>query len=479
MEEHVAEVNEICFMPATEMARRIRARELSAREVMSAHLSQIDRVNPTINAIVSAIDPEKVLSFADDADRRAAKGESTGPLHGLPIAHKDMEETAGIRTTFGSPIYADNVPSRDTLLVQRLKAAGALTIGKTNVPEFAAGSQTFNPIFGATLNPYDTSKTSGGSSGGAAAALACGMLPIADGSDMGGSLRNPGNFNNVVGLRVSPGRVPSWPAGNAWSNLSVKGPMARTVADAALMLSAIAGPDPRTPISLSEPGEIFRQPLDRDFRGVRVAWSPDLGGLPVDSGVREVLESQRDAFESLGCVVDEATPDFSGADHIFTTLRAAAFAAGHAEELKHYRHLIKDTVIWNTEEGLKLSALDVSRAEAQRTELYQRVRAFMEDYDFLLCPVNQVPPFPVETPYPTEINGVEMENYIAWMKSAYYITLTTLPAISVPCGFTPDGLPVGIQIVGRWRNDVGVLQLAHAFEQGTQVGTRRPPVVEG
>lgn len=469
--------DDICFMTATEMARRIRARELSAREVMDAHLRQIERLNPTVNAIVSAIDPEEALTLSDSADERLRAGGDVGPLHGLPIAHKDMEETAGIRTTYGSPIYSDNVPTRDTLLVQRLKSAGALTIGKTNVPEFAAGSQTFNPIFGATLNPYDTTKTSGGSSGGAAAALACGMLPIADGSDMGGSLRNPGNFNNVVGLRVSPGRVPTWPAGNAWSNLSVKGPMARTVEDTALMLSAIAGPDARAPISLGEPGAIFRQPLVREFAGVRVAWSPDLGGLPVDPRVREALESQRHVFEDIGCVVEEATPDFSGADEVFTTLRAASFAAGHAEELKHYRHLIKDTVIWNTEEGLKLSSLDVSRAEAKRTELYQRVRAFMEEYDFLLCPVNQAPPFDVETPHLTEINGVEMENYIAWMKSAYYITVTTLPAISVPCGFTAEGLPVGLQIVGRWRDDFGVLQIAHAFEQATEVWKRRPPVV--
>lgn len=465
-----------CFMTATEMARAIRDREVSAREIMTAHLQQIERVNPTVNAIVSAIDPEQALALAGKADERLAAGEDVGPLHGLPVAHKDMEETAGIRTTFGSPIYSDNVPTRDTLLVQRLKAAGALTIGKTNVPEFAAGSQTFNPIFGATLNPYDLTKTSGGSSGGAAAALACGMLPIADGSDLGGSLRNPGNFNNVVGLRVTPGRVPTWPAGNAWSTLSVKGPMARTVEDTALMLSALAGPDARAPISLGDPGEAFRQPLDQDFNGVRVAWSPDLGGLPVDARVRDVLESQRHVFEAIGCTVEEASPDFSGADYIFTTLRAASFAAGHAEELKHYRHLIKDTVIWNTEEGLKLTALDVSRAESKRTELYHHVRTFMEEYDFLLCPVNQVPPFSVDTPYPTEINGVAMENYITWMKSAYYITITALPAISVPCGFTPEGLPVGLQIVGRWRDDFGVLQIAHAFERATEIWKRHPVV---
>ena len=294
-------MSEICFMTATEMAERIRRRDLSAREVMEAHLAQIERVNPVVNAIVTRVPDDEALALADAADAALARGEDVGPLHGLPIAHKDLEETKGLRTTFGSPIYRDYVPDHDTLLVERLKRAGALTIGKTNVPEFGAGSQTFNPIFGPTRNPYDTTKTCGGSSGGAAVALACGMIPIADGSDTGGSLRNPGNFNNVVGFRPSAGRVPTWPAAMGWSMLGVKGPMARTVADVALMLSAIAGPDPRSPISLPEPGSFFARPLERDFRGVRIAWCPDLGGLPVDPRVTAVLESQRQTFSDLGC----------------------------------------------------------------------------------------------------------------------------------------------------------------------------------
>ncbi|MDI3340262.1 MAG: amidase [Sphaerobacter sp.] len=469
--------DEICFMTARELAARIRRRELSAREVMEAHLAQIARVNPLVNAIVSQVPEEEALALADAADAALARGDEVGPLHGLPIAHKDLEETKGLRTTFGSPIYRDYIPERDTLLVERLKRAGALTIGKTNVPEFGAGSQTFNPVFGPTRNPYDLSKTCGGSSGGAAVALACGMLPIADGSDTGGSLRNPGNFNNVVGFRPSAGRVPTWPAAMGWSTLGVKGPLARTVGDVALLLSAMAGPDPRSPIALPEPGSVFARPLERDFRGVRVAWSRDLGGLPVDPRVTAVLESQRHVFADLGCVVEEATPDLRDADEIFHVLRALHFAVRHAEHLERHRDLLKDTVIWNTEAGLKLSALDVGRAEVKRTLLYHRVRAFMEEYEFLICPVNQVPPFPVEQPYPTEINGVPMESYIAWMKSAYYITVTGLPAISVPCGFTPEGLPVGVQIVGRYRDDFGVLQLANAFEQATQVWRRRPPVV--
>jgi amidase len=473
----VAETD-LCFMTATDLASSIRDRKLSAREVMEAHLAQIDRVNPTVNAIVTRIPDEEALALADDADRKLANGATLGPLHGLPIAHKDLVPTKGIRTTFGSPLFADHVPDFDALLIQRLRAGGALTIGKTNTPEFGAGSQTFNPVFGATLNPYDTTKTCGGSSGGAAVALACGMLPIADGSDTGGSLRNPGNFNNIVGFRNTPGRVPSWPVGMAYVPISVSGAMARTVADVALMLQAMAGPDRRVPMSITEPASIFAEPLKRDFKGVKVAWSPTLGGLPVDQRVLDVLESQRRVFEDLGCIVEEATPDFTDADEAFLTLRAISFALGHHEKVEKHRDQIKDTVVWNVEEGMKLSGLDVAKAEVKRMQLFQRMHEFMEEYEFLLCPVNQVPPFSVDTPYPTEINGVQMENYIAWMKSAYYITVTSAPAISVPCGFTPEGLPVGIQIVGRFRDDFSVLQMAQAFESATEVWKRRPPVVQ-
>jgi len=469
--------DDICFMDATDLAARIRSKELSAREVMTAHLEQIARVNPKVNAIVTQVSDDTALNLADAADRALATGEEVGPLHGLPIAHKDLVPTKGMRTTFGSPLHRDFVPDFDALIVERLKQGGALTIGKTNTPEFGAGSQTFNPVFGATLNPYDTTKTCGGSSGGAAVALACGMLPIADGSDLGGSLRNPGNFNNIVGFRVSPGRVPNWPTGLSWWPLSVNGPMARTVRDVALMLTAMAGPHRRSPISIEQPGSMFGQPLDRDFRDVRVAWSPDLGGLPVDPRVTQVLEGQRHIFSDLGCAIDEATPDFTDADEIFQTLRAWSFSISQEENLKHHRDQLKDTVIWNAEEGMKLSGLQVGHAEMKRGLLYDRITDFLDEYEFLLCPVNQVPPFDVTQPYPTEINGVQMENYIAWMRSAYYISITGLPAISVPCGFTPEGLPVGIQIVGRHHDDFGVLQMAYAFEQATQVGRRRPPVV--
>jgi amidase len=460
------------------LARLIRARELSAEETLAACLEQTDRTNPHVNAIVTLV-PERAMRDARAADQRLAEaiayGEDVGPLHGLPVAHKDLTPTRGIRTTFGSLVYEDFVPDEDALVVERLRRAGAITVGKTNPPEFGAGSQTYNEVFGETLNPYDTNKTCGGSSGGAAAALACGMVPIADGSDMGGSLRNPASFCNVVGFRPSIGRVPSWPVQAAWTTLSTEGPMARTAQDAALMLDVISGPDPRSPLSISEPEGGFFRSLKRDFTGTRVAWSRDLGGLPVDPRVTAVLDGQRHAFEDIGCLVEDDEPDFTNADEIFEALRAWHFELNYGELLEEHRDLMKETVVWNIEQGERLSGPEVGRAERARTELYHRVRIFMEDYEFLVAPVSQVPPFDVKQRYVTEINGVEMETYIDWMKSCYYVTVTGLPAISVPCGFTPEGLPVGVQIVGRYRDDLGVLQLANAFEQATGFGKRRPP----
>ncbi len=466
---------EICFLDATELVRRVRDRELSGREVMEAHLARIERANPRVNAIVTLV-PERALRAAALADAALARGEDVGPLHGLPVAHKDLAPTRGIRTTFGSTVYKDFVPDLDALIVERLRGAGAITVGKTNTPEFGAGSQTFNEVFGETLNPYDTTKTCGGSSGGAAAALACGMLPIADGSDMGGSLRNPASFCNVVGFRPSPGRVPAWPASDPWSALSVEGPMARSVRDVALMLGAISGPDPRSPTSTAESGDVFSKPLDRDFSGVRVAWSRDLGALPVDPRVTAAIDGRRHTFEDLGCTVEEAEPDFADADEVFKTLRAWHFEMNYGELLAEHRDDLKDTVVWNIEEGLRLGGPDIGRAQRRRTEIYHRVRTFMEEYEFLVLPVSQVPPFDVKRRWVEEIEGVRMETYIDWMKSCYYVTVAGLPAISVPGGFTPEGLPVGIQIVGRHRDDFGVLQLARAFERATGLGRRRPPV---
>jgi amidase len=467
---------ELCFKDAVDLARMIREREVSSTEVMAAFLSQIERVNPKVNAICTFIGDEAALRAAKAADEKLAKGEPTGPLHGLPHAVKDLALTAGLRTTFGSRIYQDFIPAEDTLFVERLKAAGAIIIGKTNTPEFGAGSQTFNEVFGATLNPYDLTRTCGGSSGGAAVALACGMAPLADGSDLGGSLRNPASFCNVVGFRPSPGRVPSHPVMLAWNTLAVEGPMARTVRDVAFLLSVIAGPDARSPISINESGAIFAQPLERDFKGARLAWSRNLGRYPVQPAVNEVCDRAIPIFSELGCEIDEAQPDFSDAGEIFRILRAWLFAQTKGDDFKLHRSLMKDTVIWNIEQGLKLSGQDISRAEMKRTQLYHRVREFMERYEFLVLPVSQVAPFPVDVEWVSEINGVEMQTYIDWMATCYAITLTGLPAISVPCGFTEDGLPIGLQIVGRHQRDFDVLQLAFAFEQATRYGKVRPAI---
>ena len=468
---------EICFMTAVEMVNCLRFGDLSARQIMVAHLDQIKRINPKVNAIVTLCAEEAMKKAAVADEALVHNRKDVGPLHGLPIAHKDLTLTKGIQTTFGSPVFQDFIPDQDGLIIERLKQAGAITVGKTNTPEFGAGSQTYNEVFGETLNPYDISKTCGGSSGGAAVALACGMQPIADGSDMGGSLRNPASFCNVVGFRPSPGRVPVWPSLTGWFPISVQGPMARTVADVSLVLSAIAGPDPRSPISISESGDVFKQSLDRDFSGVHIAWSQDLGEFPVDKRITKAIEGQKSVFESIGCVIIDDQPDFTDADEIFKIWRAWHFELAYAELLETHRDQIKDTVIWNIEEGQKLSGVEIGRAEIKRTQLYQRIREFMEKSEFLVLPVSQVPPFDIRQRYVTEINGVDMETYIDWMKSCYYICITGLPSISVPCGFTSEGLPVGIQIVGRHQDDFGVLQLAYAFEQSTGFWKQKPTIV--
>ncbi len=460
------------------MARMIRKKEISARECMEAHLTQIEKVNPRVNAIVTMIPPEQALDAATKADSVLARGEETGPLHGLPVAYKDLTLTKGIRTTFGSRVFENFVPEEDALIVERFKNAGAITIGKTNTPEFGAGSQTFNEVFGETVNPYDRTKTCGGSSGGAAVSLACGMQPIADGSDLGGSLRNPASFCNIVGFRPSPGRVPSWPSQTAWYPLVVQGPMARTVQDVALILTAIAGFDRRSPISIAEPASIFAGLLKRDFKGVRIAWSMDLGGLPVDPEVTAAIEAQRNTFDDLGCIIEEDFPDFSDADEVFQVWRAWRYELMFGELLKEQGDKLKDTVVWNIEKGMKLTGPQIGAAERKRTALYHRVRKFMETYEYIIMPVSQVPPFDLKQRYIEEINGVRMNTYIDWMKSCYYISTVGNPSISVPCGFTSGGLPVGLQIVGRHHDDLGVLQLAYAFEEVTEFGKRRPPLAE-
>lgn len=468
--------DDLCFMPATELVSRMRRGQVSAREVMRAHLAQIERINPQVNAVVTLV-ADAAMAAAARADEDFARKRPLGSLHGLPIAHKDLVDTAGIRTTRGSPFFRDNVPSKDAEIVARIKRAGAITLGKTNTPEFGAGSHTFNTVFGATKNPYDLTKTCGGSSGGAAVSLACGMMPIADGSDTGGSLRNPAAWCNVVGFRPSPGRVAT--DASSWSPLSVSGPMARNVADVALFLSAIAGPTSRNPLAISEDGSRFAAKLGRDFKGVRVAWNKGLGGVPFEPEIKRVVDANRSAFESLGCIVEEAEPDFAGVDEAFATLRHLSYHSSYAAMARERPDWIKDTIKWEIAEAERQTAADVARALVRQSRMYAQGSEFFERYEYFVLPVTQLAPFDVTIAYPTQVAGEPMSTYIDWMRSCWYITFMANPAISVPGGFTASGLPVGLQIVGRHRNEWSVLQIAHAFEQATKYAARRPAIVQG
>jgi len=465
--------DDLCFTSAVELARRLGSGEISAREILAAHLEQIAAVNAAVNAIVTLV-PERAEAAARAADDAFARGVPVGPLHGLPIAHKDLALTAGIRTTMGSSIFADHVPDEDELFVERIRSAGAIVVGKTNTPEFGTGSHTFNTVFGLTKNPYDLARSPGGSSGGAAAALACGMVPLADGSDVGGSLRNPASFCNVVGFRPTPGRVPSWPSDDPAQVLGVDGPMARTVADTALLLSAMAGPDPRIPISLPEPGADFAPPFPHDRSRGLVAWASDAAGtMPFDPEVVRVLEGARPVFEELGWRTESAFPNLSEARRVFLVERARMYAA-LGPLMDAHPGQMKATVVWNIGEGRRLTETDLTEAERLRAAIRSRMAVFFERFDVLVMPVAQVPPFDADLEYPVEVGGQPMDTYLDWMESCWCITVTGSPAISVPCGFTPDGLPVGMQIVGRPGEDLRVLQVAHAFEAATQVGLRRP-----
>ena len=457
-------------MGAVELVRRLARKEVSARDVVRAHLDQIDRVNPAVNAIVT-LTRDAAMAAAARADEAIVRNGPTGVLHGLPVAHKDLVDTAGIRTTYGSPIYRDHVPTQDALVVTRIRAAGAITVGKTNTPEFGAGSQTFNTIFGATRNPYDLTKTCGGSSGGAAVAVATRMLPLADGTDLGGSLRNPPAFCNVVGLRPSPGRVPE---PGSWSPLAVSGPIARTVVDVALFLSAVAGPDARSPLSIDQDPTMFRAPLERDFKGVRVAWWRGLGGIPFEPEIRRVVDGTRTIFEDLGCIVDDAEPDFAGVDEAFPLLRYALTHSKYAALVRTQPDMVKDTIKFEIAQAERTTGADIGRALTRQAQMFEQSSAFFHRYSFFILPVTQVEPFDVNVPYPTEVAGTVMATYIDWMRSCWYVTMMSNPAISVPAGFSASGLPVGLQIVGRHRDEWSVLQLAHAFEQATRYHERQP-----
>ena len=469
---------ELCCLSASAQRDLIAAGEVSCEELLRTALGWIDQVNGEVNAICTLV-PDLALAQARAADRRLASGAEARPLEGLPVAIKDLVHTKDILTTQGSPLFKDQVPDTDALHVSRIKAAGGIVIGKTNVPEFGAGSQTFNTLFGATATPYDLSRTAGGSSGGAAAALAARMLPIADGSDLGGSLRNPAAFCNVVGFRPSPGRVADPARVQSWSPLPVLGPMARSVSDVALMLSVMAGSDPRDPLSLSQEPAIFAAPLASATRGLRVASSVDLGFLPVHPAVREVFAASAESLAALGCDLVPAAPDLRDAPDIFQTLRAQGFLAKYAGHFENTRDQLKDTVQWNVQKGLDQLTTQVADAEQAHRALYHRMLDFWQDFDFLILPATQVPPFSKELDWVREIEGQQFENYLQWMEICTVISLTGCPAISVPGGFTSDGLPIGLQIVGPPRQDLAVLQLAHAFEEATGFGQREPDFQDG
>jgi amidase len=472
---------DLCFTPATELHRIYRQRKTSPLEVMQAVLERVDAVNPKLNAIVT-LTRESALKQAKAATAALKrKGAKPGPLHGVPVTIKDLTHTKGIRTTWGSKVFEHNVPDEDSLIVERLKTAGAIILGKTNTPEFGAGGNTFNTVFGATRNPWNPALTCGGSSGGAAVALATGMGPIAQGSDTGGSLRTPAAFCGVVGFRTSPGLVPYYPKGLGWDSIGVTGPMARTVADTALMLSVIAGPDDRSPISYDVDTSAFpRAVKSPSIKGWRIAWTPDLNGLiPVDAEVARVAESATRVFRSLGAKVESACCDFSEVNDIVLGTRGLAMVASHADKLPKWKDQMQKGLVWNIEQGLRLTPQEIARAELGRTTLWHRVRTFMETRELLILPTVAVPPFPVEQPYPTEINGKPLDNYTQWFFLTYGITLTALPVISVPCGFTKSGLPVGLQIVGRRRQEAMVLRAAAAFEAAAPWADKFPPTVLG
>lgn len=468
--------DDLCFTPAVALREMLASGTVSAREVLGAHLDRIAAVNPRLNAIVTLC-AERALRTARRLDDELVRGGPVGPLHGLPVAHKDLIDTAGIRTTYGSLLYRDYVPAADHLIVARMRAAGAVTVGKTNTPEFGVGSQTHNAVFGATRNPWDADRTCGGSSGGAAAALASGMVTLADGSDMGGSLRNPASFCNVVGLRTTPGRIPDTPGGGL-TNLSVLGPMARHAADAALLLSVLAGPDPRVPAALPEPGSAFHPLPPRDFAGVRVAFGRDLGGLPFDPAVLTVHERQRPLLVDQGCAVLDAEPDLSGADEIFRVLRGWQLAAGLGADVDRAEAAgqpVAPMVATNVAYGRTVTAGDLARAHTARAALCERVGRFWAEHDYLVLPVSQALPFAVDQPWVTSIDGHPMPDYLAWMASCYLVSVLAAPAAAVPVAFTDGGLPVGTQIVGRPGDDLGVLQLARAVEEAASATGSHPP----
>ena len=475
------------LMTAAELAAAIRARHLSCREVMLAHLDRIDRYNPAANAIVSLRPREELLAEADERDAQLAHGEILGWMHGLPHAVKDLAHVRGLPTSFGSPMMAGNIAVQDQLTVERMRRAGAIIIGKTNVPEFGLGSHSFNPVHGVTRNAYDPSRSAGGSSGGAAVALALRLQPVADGSDFGGSLRNPAAWNNVFGLRPSAGRVPSWPATEGFvSQLSTDGPMARTVTDLALLLSTLAGRDARAPLSLEDKPEVFAQPLAADPKGLRIGWLGDYArSLPMEPGVLAVCQQGLDRLSEIGCRVEEAKLPVSR-EQIWDTWLGIRHWLVMNSLLPFYndpdrRAQLKPEAVWEVEGGLRMSAADTLRASSQRSTLYQAFLGLFSRFDALVLPSAQCFPFPAEWRWPQEIDGTAMDTYHRWMEVVFPASLAGCPTISVPAGFGGAAdLPMGLQIIAPPRQDLALLRLAHAYEQAAApVLARLPAVLAG
>jgi amidase len=456
---------EICRRPATEQAALIGSRQIGVEELIAASIARIERLDPVLNAIPTRTF-ERARIDARSADAALARDDDVGPLHGLPIAFKDLHATAGIRTTMGSLLLADWIPDADSITVASLRKAGAICLGKTNVPEFGAGSQTYNTLFGPTRNPYDTTRTAGGSSGGAAAALAAGMVAIADGSDYGGSLRNPASFCNVTGFRPTIGLVPEEPSTSRASGLSVTGPLGRTVGDVALVLGALVGrPIDATPLAESE------------LRRLRVAVAPAFADLPFDPLVRRAFAGVPAILEAMGCRVEEDEPSMHGADGAFFAPRHASFGdqvRALVDDDPGRRALVKPELRWHMEESRRIGPVELAAADRARTRIVDDFGAFMGRFDMLVLPVSQMPPFPVDQPWPRQVDGVPMEHYLDWMRSCWYISLTGGPAASVPAGFV-DGLPFGAQLVGRPGADDALLRFAAAFELASGEQWRHAP----
>lgn len=443
--------DEICALDATEQQSAIREGALTAVRLLEAHLDRIERINPIVNAIVS-IDSESAFAAADRADRAWRYGAELGMLHGIPLAVKDLMDTAGLRTTYGSPIYAEHVPVRDSLLAERLRGAGGIIFGKTNVPEFGAGSHTFNAVFGPTRNPWDTARSAGGSSGGAGAALAARLLAVADGSDLGGSIRNPASYANLFGLRPTAGRVASARPGDAYDPASVLGPLARNVGDLALLLDAMAGPDPRAPLSLADERPFVgtsRIPLD----GARIAFTVDLGNLPVDDAVVAVMGEVRQRLVDGGAVVVDVELPLEGADFSFEALRSLDFLESYGADVAAHPSLVKDAVKDDVRWGSELRVDQILRARADRTRLYRGMQELFTRFDLAVAPTSQLPPFDIELEFPTVIAGAPLERYYEWQRSCSRITATGMPVLAAPGGFTSDGLPVGVQFIGPARSE--------------------------